>query len=471
MALALCLGLPAEADAIWPFRSRDYPRPAEDLSGAAAGILRNAIRYRSVNPPGDEAPLAEWLVKVLRSEGVESKVIETPPGDSKEGRAAVWARVPGNGRKRPIVLHSHLDVVPADSGEWAVDPFEGVIGGGWVIGRGALDAKGITVVHLLTLVELARRGAPLDRDVILLATPDEETGGEQGAGFVVRERRGLLHDAEFLLTEGGSVLVGESPAPPIWGVAITEKAPCWIRLVARGTGGHASAEPRDAAVPRLVAALERVRLSDTEVRVVPEVARMFSELAPYAHEADRAALADLESALFGDPGFRSRFLADRGQNALVRNTFAITVLRGAPKTNVLPEEATAEIDARLLPGESCEDFASQLREIVDDPGISFDTLLSFPTRSSPIDTDLFRAIERVAAEADPGSVVVPRVIAGFTDAHYFRDAGVVAYGFVPRWLPPAESRTIHGANERISIENLERGVRTMVRILEEVDAR
>lgn len=470
LALAVLVGLPGEAAAIWPFGGREYPNPADDLPGAAAAILRKAIRFRTVNPPGDEEPLARWLVKVLRGEGIEAKVVETPDGDSKEGRAAVWARVPGTGRKRPVVLHSHLDVVPADLEEWAVDPFEGVVGGGWVIGRGALDAKGITVVHMLALVELARRATPLERDVILLATPDEETGGEQGAGYVVRERRGLLLNAEFLLTEGGSVLVGEAPAPPIWGVTITEKAPCWIRLVARGTGGHASAEPRDAAVPRLVAALDRIRQFETDLRVVPEVSSMFSALAPYAHEADRAAFGTLEASLLGDAAFRGRFLADRGQNALVRNTFAITVLRGAPKTNVLPEEAVAEIDARLLPGESCEGFASQLREIVDDPGISFDTLLSFEALGSPVDTDLFRAIEGVAAETDPGSVVVPRVIAGFTDAHYFRSAGVVAYGFVPRWLPPAESRSIHGANERISIENLERGVRATVRILEEVGA-
>lgn len=452
--------------ALWPFGGDDWPDPSTDLRGAASHLLSHAIRFPTVNPPGDERPLAEWLVSVLRSGGVEAKVVETPSGDSKLGRGAVWARVPGTGKRRPVVLHSHLDVVPAEPDEWAVAPFEGVTGGGYVVGRGALDAKGITVVHLLTLLELARREARLDRDVILLATPDEETGGRDGAGWVVANRRALLLDAEFLLTEGGGILVDEQGHRHIWGVAVGEKAPCWLRLVSRGTPGHSSAEPRDAAVPRLIAALERIRTFESPVEVVPEVGRMFAALAPYARSEDRRPFADLANALAKDPDFARRFLADRGQAALVRNTLSITVLQGGPKTNVMPVEAYAEIDARLLPGTSCDAFAGELRRAIDDPGVRIEPILSIPARSSPAETELFRAIVRTAEEVDPGAVVVPRVIGGFTDAHWFRDAGIVAYGFLPRWLPPEESRGIHGPNERVSVDNLERGVKAMVRLLE-----
>jgi acetylornithine deacetylase/succinyl-diaminopimelate desuccinylase-like protein len=445
-----------------------YPDPRQDLPGAAAAILADSIRLQTVNPPGNEEPLAAYLAGVLRNEGIEARVIETPPGESKVGRAAVWARVKGTGRGRPIVLLSHLDVVPADNAEWAVAPFEGVSGGGYVVGRGALDAKGVAVVHLLTLVEIARREQPLDRDVIFLATPDEETGGQDGAGWFVREHPELLSNAEYLLTEGGSVLLPNGNLPPVWGISIVEKTPCWIRITARGTPGHSSAEPRDAAVPRLLDALSRVRELDTEVRVVPEVATMFANLAPYAAPEDRAGFKSLANSLESDTAFRNRFLSDRGQNALVRNTVTITVLQGAPKTNVLPAEAFAHLDARLLPGERCEDFADEVRAAIEDPGVSVEPLLAFAAKSSPVDTDLFRAIREVAAETDPGSVVSPRVIAGFTDAHYFRDVGIVSYGFVPRWLPPSESHGIHGPNERISVQNLDRGVRTMVRILEQL---
>lgn len=448
----------------WPL---DDPR--RSLGAAAAEVLGRAIRMDTTNPPGDEAPLAALFVDVLRAHGVEAKLVETPSSGSTRGRAAAWARVPGRGWQRPIVLLSHLDVVPADPAEWAVDPFAGIVGGGYVVGRGALDAKGIAVVHLMTLLELSRRAQPLGRDVIFLATPDEEEGGREGAGHLVSTRKDLLRDAEYLLTEGGGILVGDGESPPIWGVAISEKTPCWMRVTARGTPGHSSAPTRDAAVPRLVAALEKVRSLETEIRVTAEVAGMFEALAPFASPADRSGYRQLALALEVDPGFRNRFLSDTGRAALVRDTVTITVLEGSTRTNVQPAEAHANLDARLLPRQQCEVFANQIRSVIDDPGVEVDTLLSFPSGSSPAGTRLFDAIRAVAAEVDPGAAVVPRMIAGFTDAHYFRSLGIVAYGFVPRWLPPSETRGIHGPNERVSIANLERGIGTLLRILERLD--
>ncbi len=459
----------APAGAVWPFEGTDLPDFEKEPGAAASQLLSRAIRFKTVNPPGDERPLAEFLVGVLKKEGIEADVIDTPSNGSPAGRAAVWARVRGSGRKRPVILHSHLDVVPASPSEWVVPPFDGLVGGGYVVGRGALDAKGITVVQLLALLEIARRDTPLERDVILLATPDEETGGQQGAGYIARERRLLLQDAEFLLTEGGGILESEPPMPTLWGVAVTEKTPCWLRVTARGTPGHSSSEPRDAAVPRLIGALERIRNFESDYRVVPEVARMFTSLAPYARDEDRKQLSDLAFWLDFDPAFRGRFLADRGQNALVRNTVAITVLEGGTQTNVMPLEAAAHLDARLLPGESCSEFRSEIVDVIGDPRIEVETLLAFDTgSSSPVDTELFRAVQRVAGRLDPSAVVVPRAIAGFTDAHYFRTLGITSYGFVPRWLPPRESLGIHGPNERVSIKNLERGAQAMVAILEEL---
>jgi acetylornithine deacetylase/succinyl-diaminopimelate desuccinylase-like protein len=436
---------------------------------AAARVLARAIRFDTTNPPGNERPLAEYLVGVLRGAGVEAKLVPTPSTGSELGRAAVWARVPGRGGGRPVVLLSHLDVVPADPREWAVGPAEGVIGGGYVVGRGALDAKGIAVVHLLTLVELARRGVPLERDVILLAVPDEETGGASGSGWLMRERRELLRGAEYLLAEGGAVLPGQGSAPDLWGVAFSEKSPCWIELVARGRAGHGSSAPGDGAIPTLIGALDRVRQMEHAVRVTPEVARMFAALAPYASADDRGGLATLSEALRDDPAFRARFLGEPGRAALVRNTVEITVLEGGSSTNVVPAEARAELDARLLPGERCDVFAERVRQTLGSDDIELRVLLDFEALGSPLDTDLFRAIERVAARSTRPAVVVPRVIAGFNDAHYFRGLGVIAYGFVPRWLEPRDTRGIHGPNERISLQNLTRGVQVLVDILEELD--
>jgi len=471
LAALLALALPAgEAGAVWPFGSGRAPDPGDDPGEAAARILARAIRIRTVNPPGDEKPLAELFVDILKDADVDARVIETPDGESRVGRAAAWARVKGNGSRRPIVLLSHLDTVPADPRDWAIAPFEGASGAGSVVGRGALDAKGVSVVQLLATLEIARRAEPLDRDVIFLATPDEETGGRDGAGWLVRERRSLLYDAELLLTEGGGVQVGEGGTSPVWSVTVTEKAPCWMDLVAEGTPGHSSIAPPETAVTRLLDALERVRAFETPLIVVPEVARMFRAVAHLAPAEDRDGYRDLARALETDPAFRERFLSQPGRAALVRNTLAVTVLEGSDRTNVLPGEARAQIDARLLPGEHCEDLVGEIERTVADDSVRVEPFLLFTTNSSPVRTPLFRAIERAAAELDPGAPVVPRVIAGFTDAHWFRDLGMVAYGFVPRWLPPSETRGIHGPNEKISIEDLRKGVRTLVRILELLDA-
>ncbi len=463
-ALSASLSL---ACASWPLGGARYPDLEKDgLRQTAARLLSQAIRLDTTNPPGDEKPLAEYLVGFLQRQGIEARVIPTPSNGAPRGRAAAWARLPGTGERRPVVLLSHLDVVPARGNEWAVDPFEGLVGGGYVVGRGALDAKGVAVVQMLALVELARRGVRLERDVILLAAPDEEVGGRAGAGYLVRERRTLLRDAEYLLTEGGSILPGDGRTPDIWGVTYVEKSPCWLEVIARGRPGHGSTAGPDTAVPRLVRALDRVRRMQTEVRVVPEVAKMFAALAPYAAPEDQRPFADLRAALAVAPDFRERFLSQPGRNALVRNTVSITVLNGSERTNVIPAEASAHLDVRLLPGESCSAFVQRLRTVIDDPAVALETLLTFPTRASPLDTRLFRAIRAVAKESRRPAVVVPRVIAGFTDAHYFRDLGIVAYGFVPRWLPPHETRSIHGPNERISLDNLQRGVNALVRILE-----
>jgi acetylornithine deacetylase/succinyl-diaminopimelate desuccinylase-like protein len=209
---------------------------------------------------------------------------------------------------------------------------------------------------------------------------------------------------------------------------------------------------------------------ETEVRVTPEVERMFAELAPYAAPEDRPGYERLSEGLELDPAFRGRFLSDRGRAALVRDTVTVTVLEGAPLTNVLPAEARADLDARILPGQRCDVFANQIRAVIADPGVEVETLLSVYSSSAPAQTRLFDAIREVAAEVDPGAAVVPRVIAGFTDAHYYRELGIVAYGFVPRWLPPAETLGIHGPNERIAVHNLERGIAALVRILEVLDS-
>lgn len=482
MMLALGAGAAREAKAIWPFDgSLQAPFDAlfdrEPVSQRAAGLLAEAIRIRTANPPGNERALALRYASELRRSGVETRVIETPGEDGSPPRAAVWARVPSaapDARRKPgLALLSHLDTVPADREAWSVDPFAGETWDGFVWGRGALDAKGVGVTHLLAMVAIAEAGLELDRDLVFLATPEEETGGRLGAGWLVENHPELLEGVGYLLTEGGGIQIArdrDAARPPIWGVALTEKAPCWLELRASGRAGHSSAPTPDAAVPRLVAALDRIRRTEAPLRVVPEVAQMFTALAPVAAEWDRTGFLYLASTLQNDEGFRRRFLGNPGQNALVRNTISITVLEGAAKTNVAPPIARAQLDARLLPGERCETFASAIRQVIDDDSIEVEEILSFPAIASPADTPLFRAIERVAAEQEKPGLVVPRMIGGFTDAHWFRELGLVAYGFVPRALTADESRRVHGIDERVAVETLHESIRLTIEILKALDA-
>ncbi len=470
--VALAGLIATEASAIWPF---DGFSGKPSLEERATRLLSKAIQIRTVNPPGNEKALARTLAAELGRAGIKNKLITTPGPDGGPARAAVWGRLYGRngGPERPaLILLSHLDTVPADPDEWSVDPFSGKIAEGFVWGRGALDAKGVTISHLLTLIELAESDDELERDIIFLATPDEETGGLDGAGWITKNHPELFEGAGYLLTEGGGIRAASTlgdERPALWGVTLTEKAPCWLELRAHGRAGHSSTPNPDAAVPRLIAALDRIRRVESVVRITHEVGRMFAALAPWSPEWDRDGFADLSKALAQDEAFRRRFLDKPSQNALVRNTISITVLEGASKTNVAPALARAHLDARLLPGESCEAFASSIEALIDEPSIEIEILLRFPSRASSADTPLYRAIEQVAASQDPAGLVVPRMIGGFTDAHWFRELGIVSYGFVPRSVAREEARRVHGIDERVAIESLVDSIELMLEIVRRFD--
>ena len=431
-----------------------------DVERQAADLLSAAIKIDTSNPPGNETAAAHFFAERFRRAGIDVQVFESQPG-----RGSVLARLKGTGGSRPIILLSHLDVVPANASEWKVPPFSGQQRDGYVYGRGALDCKGAGAIDAMVMLLLKRHGITLKRDVIFLATADEETGGMLGAGWMVEHHFDKFRDAEFVLNEGGQVSVFDNGSR-VYEVAVSEKTPCWLRLTTNGQPGHGSAPEKETAVTRLVHALERIREYQPDVRLVPEVATYYKALADLQDGALRTQYADLSNAL-ADPDFRLKFLNNPRDAALVRNTITPTVLLGSQKTNVIPPTASAELDCRLLPGEEPARFIDAIKGVIADPAVNVDVLLNFPPSSSPTDTPLFAAIGSLAGR--DGARVVPSVLRGFTDSHYFRDKGITSYGFVPFDVADEEDRRVHGIDERVSTANLREGTRRLLELLQSLD--
>jgi acetylornithine deacetylase/succinyl-diaminopimelate desuccinylase-like protein len=432
------------------------------LGNETADLLASLIRVDTTNPPGNETPAAELLRRKLADVGIDAKIIESAPR-----RGNLYARLAGAGSARPIVLLAHLDVVPAEASRWSVPPFGGDRRDGFVYGRGALDAKGVAAVQAMAVVALARSAESLPRDVILLATAGEETGGQMGAGWLVDHRPDLVSGAEYLLTEGDHIHLRASGS--LVQVDVAEKTPYWVRLVARGEAGHGSAPAPDTAVTRLVHALDRIVAAPSPIIVTTSVQDYFSALAPLEREPLRTQLAHLATSLH-NPAFRTEFLANHRQSALVHNTVTPTVLDGSTATNVIPAEASAQLDCRLLPGADPGAFEAGLERAIGDPEVKIEPLLAFASTASPGDSGLVRAV-RAMADADlQGAPVVPSVITGFTDSHWFRALGIASYGFVPFVLDEQDQRTVHGIDERVSTENLAQGVRRLLLVLRALPA-
>ena len=413
----------------------------------AVQLLQELIRIDTTNPPGNERAVALHLQKLLESDGIETRILEVAPG-----RANLYARIKGDGSRRPLILLSHTDVVMAETKRWTVPPFSGELRDGFIYGRGAIDMKGTATVHVTLMRLLKRLAVPLKRDLILLAVADEEAGGT-GATSIVEKYPELISGAEFLLNEGDVIYVKDGKVQQ-YGVDVMEKAALWLKIVAKGPTGHGSIPMPNSSVDRLLHALEGLRKWETPIQLSPAVAESYRMRAQQQTDPVlRKAYSDLAKA-FRNPELRKKLLSDSTLNAEVRNTFTITGLQGSDKVNVIPGTAWAQIDARLLPGETPEGFIASLRRILDDPELEIETLESSTPTGSSADTALMHAIRKVAARHDPGVPVIPTMLTSSTDSAKFRPLGITAYGFEPFKLDDVELERSHGDDERVSVENL-----------------
>jgi acetylornithine deacetylase/succinyl-diaminopimelate desuccinylase-like protein len=451
LAFAVCLALCPHARAAEP----DWPA----LEDEAVRVLTRYVQLDTTNPPGNERIAADFLQKLFARDGIESQIYESAPG-----RASIVARLRGDGSKPPVVLMHHMDVVPADARFWKHKPFAGEIRDGAVWGRGAIDVKGMGVANAIALLALARAKAKLASDVIFLGVADEEAGGALGAGFMVEKHFDLFAGAGVVLNEGGYIATDNAGAVRFYAVETAQKVPLWLRLTATGSPGHGSLPRPDSAPSRLLAALSRIESWATPLHVVPELQRFYADTAHLEDGALRERVRDLARAL-KDPVFAAAFTANPRHNAQVRNTISLTVLASGGKTNVIPPEASAELDVRLLPDQDPKQFIAEITQVISDDRIRIETLLSFPPASSPGEHELFDVLREIAERRHPGAVVASPLAIGFTDCHYFREKNIPCYGFLPFELSDRDGSLVHGNDERISIANIKSGTRLIYELV------
>lgn len=425
--------------------------------------LSDYLRINTTNPPGNEILGARFLKGILDREGIEARILDTT--EIGPNRANLYARLRGNGSKKAIALVHHIDVVPATPSTWSVDPFSGAVKDGYVWGRGAIDMKGNGIAQLMAMIALKRSGVPLTRDIVFIGNADEELGST-GAIIFVKQHPDLLREVEYLITEGADNVLDAVEKVVYFAVGVSEKRTFWQRLTVTGVPSHGSRPTKQNPVPRLVAALYRISQYESPLHVTPGVEKFFRDIARTYPEPQRGWLSNVRVAL-DDPRARDWILSDVSWNAVLRNTVSLTGLSGSNKINVIPGVATADIDVRLLPDQDTTKFMKTLERIVGDTAVHFTHLGNTKAPlESPIDTDLFRAIERAAHEREPGAFVTTPMETAATDRPTYRKVGITTYGFSPFKIPrPEIQRGMHGNDERLSVENVGYGVRFFYDIL------
>jgi acetylornithine deacetylase/succinyl-diaminopimelate desuccinylase-like protein len=430
--------------------------------------LQTIIRFDTTNPPGNELPLARYLEKALREEGIETRMLEP-----KENRAVLIGRIRGTGARRPVILLAHMDVVGVERGGWSVDPFAGEIKDGYLYGRGAIDDKGMLAANLMTMLllkrSLAKGGEALSRDVIFLATSDEEAGGEWGMGWLVKHHPDAL-DAEFALNEGGRTRIIEGGRRYL-AVQSAEKVSHIVTVTAKGSPGHAAIPLPDNAVFRLARALETLSRYAEPVMLTEITRRFFAELAEiWPTDAERQAMVDLVST---DPKRAEAGASVLSRtpvfNAVLRNGISPTVIVGGKQFNVIPATAEAVLNVRTLPGHSIDKVVNRLRAIAAEPGVTIEVShRGDETPASDPGSEMFGAIAAAARDLDPTLAVVPYLSTGVTDSARLRMLGVKAYGVLPFPMAQSDEERMHGHDERVPLESLHFGLRLIYGAIERI---
>jgi acetylornithine deacetylase/succinyl-diaminopimelate desuccinylase-like protein len=426
------------------------------LDEAVSNLVR-LIKTETVNPPGNELPAILIVKDILESAGFPREwftIVESAPN-----RVNLVARLRGDGSKRPLLLSGHVDVVPVEREYWEHDPFGGEVIDGEVWGRGALDMKGFLVMYLQVFLELFKQKIPLKRDVILAAIADEEAGFTHGSKFLVEQHRELI-EAEYGFTEGGAMTIhlGKTKLYPI---QVAEKSVCWLRMRVHGEPGHGSMPHARNPVLLLSQAIDKIRrVRHLPVHLSPTFIKMLdgagSQLKPPI-----SSLTGLLHSPFMVNLLLNNMKGDAGNmvRALVTNTVSPNLLHAGSKINVIPSIAEAEIDSRLVPGQTPEDVVREIRKIVGE-AVEIEEVYCTGGAAFSTDTPLYKLLERRTRQMDPEGLVIPMLMPGATDACQYKQAGITVYGFTPGILPAGLQilQLAHGHNERMPISYIESGL-------------
>ncbi len=427
--------------------------PAPSAQSEVVDLLCDLIRINTSNPTHAERPAAEWVAQRLGEVGIDAQILESEPG-----RASTIACIPGSDPSRkPLLIHGHLDVVPADGAEWSADPFAAEIRDGYVYGRGAVDMKDMDAMTLAVIREWARTGRKPPRDIVLAFVADEEAGGRKGAHWLVDNHPDLFADCSEAISEVGGYSVSVGGDLRLYLIQTAEKGIGWLRLRAKGRPGHGSLIHDDNAVTRLAAAVSRIGSHEFPVLITDTVRRLLEEI----NELTGLGIDPDDP----EPTLPKLGTVARMIGATIRNTANPTMLQAGYKTNVIPSTAEATIDTRFLPGQE-DALLATIDELIGD-GVTREFLVRDVAVETTFDGALVDAMSAALRAEDPGARPVPYLMSGGTDAKSFSELGIRCFGFSPLLLPPDLDfmALFHGIDERVPIDGLRFGVRVLDRFL------
>jgi acetylornithine deacetylase/succinyl-diaminopimelate desuccinylase-like protein len=442
--------------------SVDWTRVQEE----AVELLSGYLQVDTTNPPGKERPGALFLQKVLEREGVGSTLLESQPE-----RGSILCRMKGSGEYPPLILLHHIDVVPAEAEKWKYPPYSGRVVNGEIWGRGAQDCKSLGIVELLSFLLLKREGIKPKRDIVYMATADEEAGGKWGVDWLFEHHPDWMK-AEYVVNEGGGVGLAMGQKN-VYTCQTAEKGLCWLKLTFRGKPGHGSIPHDDNCVVKMAKAIERISSYRSPLRRTRTTGDFIKGIAAEQGFPQGLLLRQLLNPVFSraverripDSGLREML------GAILRNTFVPTMAQAGQKTNVIPSECSCQVDCRILPGVTPEMVKAEIKELLFDfRDYTLEVIQTSPASESATDNPLYQTFDRVLKSMDPKAKMIPTMLTGATDSRGFRSKGAIAYGFHP--MSPIDNLSefmgrIHGHDERIAIDSLLFGIRVLHEVLKQ----